>query len=162
VRPAAARRFYSGVDEELDLMTQVRFATTIARKPQDVFDLVADITRNTEWAPGFTYAEKVTPGPVSLGSAFNTSAKGLGPMQIEIVEYERPTRLGFVGRARPVVMHHHFTLTPDNRGTRADQRIDVRPKGLLRLMSPLMAVMLKRMIQRNTADLKRYLEKATA
>lgn len=74
-------------------MTQVRFVMTIARKPQDVFDLVADITRNTEWAPGFTYAEKVTPGPVSLGSAFNTSAKGLGPMQIEIVEYERPTRL---------------------------------------------------------------------
>lgn len=109
-------------------MTQVRFVMTIARKPQDVFDLVADITRNTEWAPGFTYAEKVTPGPVSLGSAFNTSAKGLGPMQIEIVEYERPTRLGFVGRARPVVMHHHFTLTPDDRGTRADQRIDVRPK----------------------------------
>lgn len=58
--------------------------------------------------PGFRYAEKVTPGPVVLGSAFNTSARGLGPMQIEIVEYERPTRLGFVGRARPVVMHHHL------------------------------------------------------
>jgi hypothetical protein len=94
--------------------------------------------------------------------SINTSAKGLGRMQIEIVEYERPTRLGFIGQARPLSMHHHFTLTADHRGTRAEQRIDVRPKGLLRLLSPLMAVMLKRMIQRNTADLKRYLEKATA
>lgn len=142
-------------------MTRVGFSARIARSPEDVFDLVADITRNTEWAPGFTYAEKVTPGPVGLGSTFSTAAKGLGPMEIEIVEYERPARLGFVGRARPVELHHHFTLTPDEQGTRAQQRIEVRPKGVRRLLSPLLAVMLKRMIQRNTADLKNYLEKGT-
>jgi uncharacterized protein YndB with AHSA1/START domain len=138
----------------------VGFSTTIARKTEEVFDLVADIRRNREWAPGFTGAEKTSAGPIGPDATFHTVARGMGDLQIRIREYERPSRLGFVGNTRSAAIDHHFTLTPEGQGTLVDQRIEVRPKGaLLRLMAPLMAVMLKRQIQSNTSALKQYLER---
>lgn len=77
-------------------MTAVGFTTRIARPPEDVFDLLADVTRNGEWSPGFTGAERTTPGAVGPGTAYRTTARGVGPMTIRIEQYDRPTRLAFL------------------------------------------------------------------
>ena len=141
-------------------MTAVGFTTRIARAPEDIFDLLSDITRNSEWSPGFAGAQRATPGPIGLGSAFRTTAQGIGSLVIQIEEYERPGRLAFLGRAKAAEIHHCFTLMPEGHGTRVTQRIDVRPKGPVRLATPLMALTLKRTIRHNTATLTRYLERA--
>lgn len=139
-------------------MTTVGFTTRIARRPEDVFDLLSDVRRNSEWSGGFAGAEQTTPGPIGPGTAFQTRAQGVGDLLIRVEEYERPTRLGFLGLAQAVSIRHRFTLTPEGEGTQLTQRIDVQAKGPLRPMTPLMAVALKRTIKRNTADLARYLE----
>ena len=139
-------------------MATVKFSSTIGRPAEDVFDLVANVGRNPEWCPGFTGAERLTAGPIGRGTAFRTAMRGMGDLEIRITEYERPRRLWFVGAASAVEIGHGFVFTPDGAGTRVDQRIDVRPKGLLRLAAPLMALTLKRRILTNTAALKAYLE----
>jgi uncharacterized protein YndB with AHSA1/START domain len=139
-------------------VSAVTFATRIACTPDRVFDLLSDITRNAEWSPGFAGAEKTTAGPIGVGTGFTTVAKGIGALQIEIEEYDRPTRLGFCAHAKPAQIRHRFTITPDAKGTRVAQRIEVLAKGRRRLIAPVMALMLKKTIRRNTSDLTAYLE----
>lgn len=139
-------------------MTRVSFTTHIARPPIEVFDLLSDITRNAEWSPGFAGAKKTTAGPIRRGTAFTAVAKGMGTLKIQIEEYQRPVRLGFRAAAPAAQISHYFTLTAQAAGTRVAQRIDVRPQGPRRIIAPILALMLKRNIRRNTADLTRYLE----
>jgi hypothetical protein len=42
----------------------------IARSPETVFDYLTDITREVEWNPRTKRVEKLTPGPVGVGSRF--------------------------------------------------------------------------------------------
>ena len=140
-------------------MATVRFSSVIERPAEEIFDLLADIRRNPEWCPGFTGAEKLTAGPVGPDAVFRTSMRGMGHLRIRITRYERPQRIWFTATARVAEMAHHFVLVPGPGGTRVEQEIDVRPRGLLRGAAPLMALLLKRSIQANTAALKAYLER---
>jgi uncharacterized protein YndB with AHSA1/START domain len=134
------------------------FSSFIERPADEIFDLLADIRRNPEWCPGFTGAEKLTAGPVGPDAVFRTSMRGTGNLQIRITRYDWPRRIGFTASANPAEIKHNFTLVPGPDGTLVEQEIDVRPKGVLRVVAPLMALMLKRNIQSNTAALKAYLE----
>ena len=140
-------------------MATVRFSNAIGRPAEDIFDLLADVSRNPEWCPGFTGAEQVTAGPIGRETAFRTAMQGMGRLDIRITDYERPRRLWFVAATDKAEIGHGFVFTPEPAGTRVEQRIDVHPRGVLRLAAPLMALMLKRRIQANTAALKSYLER---
>src|SRR5690242_9969370 len=72
-------------------MPTLKFSRTINRPAEEILDLPADIRRNPEWCPGFTAAEKLSPGPVGLNALFSTATPGTGTMQIRITRYERPT-----------------------------------------------------------------------
>jgi uncharacterized protein YndB with AHSA1/START domain len=137
----------------------VEFSTLIRRPAEEVFDLLADVSRNPEWCPGFAGAEKVTTGPIGRETAFRTAMAGMGTMEIRITDYERPRRLWFVAATASAEIGHGFTFTVEPSGTRVAQRIVVCPSGLLRFAAPLMALMLKRRIQANTAALKEYMER---
>lgn len=143
-------------------MAAVGFTTTIARAPEDVFDLLADVSRNAEWSPGFAGAQKLTAGPIGPGTAFRTTAKGIGPMEIRIEGYDRPSRLDFRAVTPSVHISHDFALSRDPAGTRVAQRIEVRPTGPRRILAPLLGLMLRRTIRQNTADLTRYLERGAS
>lgn len=117
-------------------MATVRFSSTIGRPAEDVFDLVADVGRNPEWCPGFTGAERRTPGPIGPGTVFRTAKHGVGDLEIQVVEHQRPRRLWFTATSPSAELGHGFVFTPDPTGTRVDQQIDGRPRGLLRLAAP--------------------------
>jgi uncharacterized protein YndB with AHSA1/START domain len=140
----------------------VSFSTVIERPAEEIFDLLADIRRNPEWCPGFGSAEKLSPDPIGPGSLFVTSMPGMGELQIQITRYEHPRRIWFTASAAAAQLVHNFELTEVQHGTNVVQQISVRPRGVLKLLAPIMAVMLKRGIQRNTAALKQYLERGAA
>ena len=139
-------------------MATVRLSSVIERPAEEIFDLVADIRRNPEWCPAFGEAEKLTAGPVGPDTEFRTSLRGMGDLQIGITQYQRPWRIWFTTGAKMAEIRHNFVFTPGEGGTYVEQEVDVRPRGVLRLVAPVMARMLKRSIQSNTAALKTYLE----
>lgn len=139
-------------------MATVTFSSVIERPAEEIFDLLADIRRNPEWCPAFTGSEKLTDGPVGRDAVFRTSMRGMGDLQIRITRYERPRRIWFTTSAKAAEIRHNFVLMPRKGGTRVEQEIDVRPRGVLRMVAPVMALMLRRSVQSNTAALKTYLE----
>ena len=139
-------------------MATVTFSSVIERPAEEIFDLLADIRRNPEWCPAFTGSEKLTDGPVGRDAVFRTSMRGMGDLQIRITRYERPRRIWFTTSAKAAEIRHNFVLMPRMGGTHVDQEIDIRPRGVLRMVAPVMAQMLRRSIRSNTAALKAYLE----
>ena len=68
----------------------------IERPIEEVFDFVADERNEPRYNPQMTRADKVSPGPIGLGSKFNSVMNGVGgraEMTIEFTEFERPRRI---------------------------------------------------------------------
>ena len=72
------------------------FRVSINAKPEAVFAYVSDLTRHGEWNSGLRI-EAVTSGPVSVGSQYRSWGKpGNRRNDIEITDYQPPTRFTFV------------------------------------------------------------------
>jgi len=51
----------------------------IARAPEEVFDYCTDLSREPEWNPRTRYVEKLTDGPVGLGTRHRGSGSRATP-----------------------------------------------------------------------------------
>ena len=121
-------------------MAQIEGEIVIERPVEEVFDFVADERNEPRFNPRMVHAELISEGPIGLGTRFRTELKTMGrtmPMLVEFTAYERPRRLG-IGDA----------LVDDGDRGRADIRVgpggtrmrwswDVRPRGGMKLMTPL-------------------------
>jgi Polyketide cyclase / dehydrase and lipid transport len=72
----------------------------IARSPEDVFDYCVDLTREPDWNPKARRVEKLTDGPIGLGTRYEAEFLKDSPTTIEFVRYERPVAWESVGRSR--------------------------------------------------------------
>lgn len=135
---------------------------TVIRRPIDVvFDFVADERNEPAYNPGMLRAEEVTDGPVGRGTRFHAAVKSMGrplEMVIELTDYQRPTRLVSMTTMSSVDIRGALTFEPDPEGTRMRWSWDVRPKGVLKLLTPVVARMGKRQEEAIWAGLKRHLE----
>ena len=135
---------------------------TIDRSIAEVFALLADLTTHPAWSPDVVSASKIMDAPVGLGTRFQFELKGLGKSEIEITEYEEPTRVEFRGRNKMGDTRHLFSLTAVSQRTRVDQVLEMRPKGIWWLLVPVMAIMLRRGVRRNAAGLERHFKGGTS
>jgi uncharacterized protein YndB with AHSA1/START domain len=123
-----------------------------------VFDYVSDARNEPDWLPGAKAVEKMTPGVVGLGTRFDGTYARAGRVSIEIVAFDRPSRLTFRARSRIVDFDDAIVLSEGRRGTRLTARMSAQPQGLMRLMTPLMAKTMRKQFEANWTDLKRTLE----
>jgi hypothetical protein len=106
-------------------------------------------------------AAKVTAGPVGKGTVFQSATRSMGrtdALRIELTGYDRPSRLA----SRTIMCQADidgtltFDATPS--GTRMRWSWQVRPKGAVRLLAPLITWMGRRQEQAIWTSMKRYLE----
>ena len=124
-------------------MPQAEHTITIGRPADDVFDYLADGMNNARWRPGVLDIER-TSHDVGVGATYRQTMRGPGGRKIagdyRVTVYDRPRTLAFeviAGPARPTGV---FELTPvDTDTTSVTFRLAVRPTGLMRLMSPMIA-----------------------
>ena len=131
----------------------------IARPVEDVFDFVAD--ERNRYDPRVRRAEKLTPGPIGVGTRFRSESTSMGrlvQMVIEITAYDRPHRLGSATHLSSMDIHSTLTFEPVAEGTRMRWSSDLEPRGLLRLAGPLMTWMGRRQARDIWGGLKRVLE----
>src|SRR6266511_214987 len=62
----------------------------IARRPEDVFDYLTDVTNEVAWNPRTRRVEKLTPGPIGLGTQFEAEWIKGNPTIVEYARFERP------------------------------------------------------------------------
>lgn len=103
--------------------------------------------------------EQTTAGEIGVGTRFHGRFQGVGEMDVEITEYERPTRL--LHRAYPWLANvtHLWEFTPTDGGTRLDQRGEMRPKSWGWLAAPLMPLIVRRNLRDTEVALKRELDR---
>lgn len=145
-------------------MAQIEGEILIGRPIEEVFDFVADQRNEPHYNPRMIRAAKITGGPVGKGTVFRSAAKSMGraaEMRIELTGYDRPARLASRTIMRQADMEGMLTFEPAPPGTRMRWSWQVRPKGAVRLLAPLITWMGRRQEQTIWASMKRYLEDTT-
>jgi hypothetical protein len=106
-------------------------------------------------------AELVSSGPIGAATQFQTELKVIGramPMTVEFKRFERPRLLA--SRTISSMMETEGALTFESvaAGTRMRWSWDVRPRGALKLLTPLVGLLGRRQEWAIWSELKRVLE----
>jgi uncharacterized protein YndB with AHSA1/START domain len=138
-------------------MAVIESTALITRPPEQVFDYLSDPVHELEWNPKVEIMEKVTDGPIGVGTRWRAKWTKSKVVTLECVEYERPTRWRFVNDG-PVTVDLTITLVPESGGTRLASRFDATPHGFFKLVFPVFLALMRREEASNMALLKRAVE----
>jgi uncharacterized protein YndB with AHSA1/START domain len=136
---------------------RVTATTRIACPPEDVFDMLADLRNDTRWNSRVSRAELRSPEPIGPGSRF-AIVNGGTPYDVTITSYERPSRLGFEASGKPDLTIA-YALTRRGDETDLESDFDFRPRGVLKVLFPLLAPIIRRDVPKQFASLKALCER---
>ena len=142
-------------------MAAITGSITITRPVEEVFDFVADERNEPTYNPQIRDVEKSTPGPIGVGTLWRvtvSSGRRTTPFELEVTDFARPSRLGSVTRMATADIEGALTFSPASEGTRMAWSWELRPKGLLKIATPILALMGRRQEQRIWTSLKWHLE----
>lgn len=146
-------------------MAVIEGEIVIAAPMEQVFDTVADERNEPRYNPRIVRAWKTSQGPVGRGTRFTVEPRGMGArgvMTMLIVDYDRPRRLATSVRSSYMEVDGSLTFAPaDAGGTRMRWSWQMRLRGAMRVLSPLVRVMGPRWEYRNWAGLKKFAETAS-
>lgn len=143
-------------------MIRVEASATIDRPVTEVGRFLGEIERQTEWTD-MTAARKLTDGPVRAGTQAYAEL-AMGPFKLgwtwEVVDYEPDKGITYRTVSQGALgMDGNYRLTPlGARTTRVDAVVDVRTRGLLRLIEPLIRAEVTRNEAGELERLKRVIE----
>jgi uncharacterized protein YndB with AHSA1/START domain len=136
---------------------RVTATTRIACPPEDVFDMLADLRNDTRWNSRVSRAELRSPEPIGPGSRF-AIVNGGTPYDVTITSYERPSRLVFEASGKPDLTIA-YALTRRGDETDLESDFDFRPRGVLKVLFPLLAPIIRRDVPKQFASLKALCER---
>jgi carbon monoxide dehydrogenase subunit G len=139
-------------------MIEAHGNTEIERPATEVFDYLADARNEPEWLPGAERVEKVSEGPVGLGTRFSGTYARAGTVELELVEFEPPRRVTFRARSRIVHFDDAVELSEGDGRTVLRAVMTAQPQGLMRLAAPLMERTMRRQFAGNWQHLRAHLE----
>jgi len=108
-----------------------------------VFDMVADQRNEPSYNPVMTYSEKLTDGPIDVGTQFRaTTTVRARPVQmlIEYTAYDRPRVVASTTSMATADIQGAITFSPHPSGTRMCWSWEVTPRGALKLLAPIIAL----------------------
>jgi carbon monoxide dehydrogenase subunit G len=147
-----------GRDQEAEQMLEARGETTINAPIELVFDFLADMRNEPKWLPGASGVRLTSDEPVGRGSVFEGNYARAGTVICIVSEHERPGRLTIHGEAKGMSFDDAITLVAADGGTRLTAVMRTEPKGLFKLMAPMMRRVIDKQFQNNWDLLKRTLD----
>ena len=131
----------------------------ISRPPEQIFDYCSDPGREPEWNPMMKTSKKITDGPVGVGSRYATEFVKGPPMVMECTGYQRPSAWSLVGRSSALTAGGGGRVLPAAGGSHLIMRMELEPRGFLRLAAPLLRRRMRPMLERDLANIKSVLER---
>lgn len=139
--------------------SMIRNTVTVERSIEEVFDYAAQFDRHSEWQEDL---KSVTAdGPPAVG-ATGSQTRQIGPRvhttQWRMNAYERPTLLRWeilTGPMRPVGT---MRFSADGVSTRVDFEMEMNPRGLMKLMGPIIDWQSRKVVAEQFAKFKDILE----
>ncbi len=142
-------------------MVRIEGEIVINRPVEEVFDFVADERNEPRYNPHMTRAEQTSDGPIGVGTRFRAEITSMGrsfEMLIEFIGYERPRRLASSTHLSFMDTQGALTFDPVPEGTRMRWSWEVEPRGVFRVMSPMVVRVGRRQEQAMWTNLKHLLE----
>ena len=142
-------------------MVRIDGQIVISLPVEEVFDFVADERNEPRYNARMVRAEKVSGDPIGAATRFETELKTLGrtmSMTVEFTRFERPRLLASRTTSSMMETEGALTFEAVAAGTRIRWSWEVRPRGPLKLMTPLVGLLGRRQERAIWSELKRVLE----
>jgi carbon monoxide dehydrogenase subunit G len=139
-------------------MSVIENRVEIARSPEDVFDYLADLRNELEWNPDVQSMEKLTDGPVGLGTRYRAKWSKSRHIICECTRFDRPSGWTYVNGG-PIEVTLDVTLEPSGDGTTLRASFSAHPKGIAWVFFPVFVRIMRRIEKENTVNLKAALER---
>ena len=112
----------------------------------DVFAFMADVENELAWNPDVRSIRRIGVGPVTSGTEWDATYRGLGPMRVRLDAYEPTQQLAFstTGPRMDMRFSFHFRPVDDGAFTEITVDLDVQPKGLTKLAGPFLRPVMRR------------------
>lgn len=124
-------------------MAVVRNVVLARCTPEEAFDYLSDQRNELEWGPSCEAVEKLTDGPVGVGTRFRAKWRGSPPAEVEILTYDRPRSWTAVSRGGMDV-HFRGTVEPTSEGVRVIGELRPTGRGLYRPLVPVFVFLARR------------------
>ncbi len=135
------------------------------RAPQtEVFEYLADATQTPQWYEAVRSATRVGAGPVAEGARYEFTRElpqGRVVNEVEIAEYEEPTRIAFASRTGPTPFVYRYSVEPTGFGSRVTLEGSITGEGLRgasAILAPFASRFFERGMAKNLEMLKSRLE----
>jgi hypothetical protein len=143
----------------LDVTATVR----IEASPERVAAVEFDPERDPEWIGGVSRVERLTPGPLAVGSEVRRLGGFLGrPIEwiMQVQTFEPARRVDMHALKSPFPMDVDYVREPldGGRATSASIRIRGEGRGMYGLPAPIMGPMVRRSVTSDLKGLKRIVE----
>ena len=119
-------------------MIEKAITLTLDQPRERVFDFLTDLPNEPAWNPDCSSVEMLSPELVGKGSTYRGHFRGMGRVMVELTAYDRPQRFATRERSRIATGDFEFALTPRGAQTQVELRMQLRPRGPMRLLQPLM------------------------
>ncbi|MBA2240535.1 MAG: SRPBCC family protein [Solirubrobacterales bacterium] len=135
-------------------------AVTSPRSPDEVFDYMADFANVRDWDPSVVRAAVLAGTPGELGCRFEVVVRTLGretALVYETKQVTRPSRIVLEAQTAALTSVDVVTVTALGEGTEMTYDADLRLRGPLRLVDPVLALFFRQLGDKAAAGLRREL-----
>ena len=137
-----------------------------SRRPApETFDYMATFSNAAQWDPGVLAGEQLDPGPVGVGTRFRLVVPFLGrrlPLIYKISTHVPGREVVLEAASRLLRATDRMVVLPDGDGSTVSYDAEVRLRGPLRILDPVMRRGFNTVGDRATAGLARTLSAAPA
>jgi uncharacterized protein YndB with AHSA1/START domain len=141
-----------------DAAVVIEAEADIRRPAEEVFDYASDPATEPEWNIRVKQVQKLTGGPVRAGARYRTAfTQGPGAIS-ECVRFERPRYWEHAGESKILSSGFSGRVVPKEGGSHLVLRMQLRPRGRLRLALPLVRRRMLRELARDVITVKARLE----
>lgn len=137
--------------------TEIVSRVTIQRSPEQVFAYISDMRNEVKWNPDVQYMEKISDGPVRVGTRFRAKWHMSDTVNVIITDLQPPYHATFENGG-PVEVKLDVFLRPGGSGTNFESHFIATPHGFVRAIFPIFKSRIKSQEQENMVNLKKALE----
>lgn len=130
----------------------------IRRSIEEVFDYCSDLENERQWNPNLVSLEALSSRPIVVGTKYVALWKGGPPVTCEYTRIERPGVWEVYGTGKGMNIAFRGQVTRQGDDTRLTVTMDLRPRGLLRLLAPIIKGVFQRNEVKNLANIKAKME----
>jgi diacylglycerol O-acyltransferase / wax synthase len=135
----------------------------IAAAPEHVFAFITNGEHELEWNEQLTEAEKLTTGPIGVGTRFRMRfRRGVGDSLVEYVRFAPPHSWASRSTSRRLDVRFEGEVNATDSGSRLVVRTLLLPKGPLRLLRPVLRTMMRRSWDHHLAAIRTKLTHSTS